>query len=119
MCSSDLPLWWASAFTISLLILFHSIFWLGVSGIPIKLGTVLPILLAASAIVAWVQRKFSRPVVQDPASSPDTQDRILLLLSGVVGVVLLLHTAIAPSMGGDAPFRWEFLAQQLLAHGGM
>ena len=111
------PLWWASAFTISLLILFHSIFWLGVSGIPIKLGTLLPILLAASAIAAWVQRKFSRPVVQDPASSPDTQDRILLLLSGLVGAVLLVHSAIAPTMGGDTPFRWDFLARQLLAFG--
>ena len=35
-------LWGASAFTISLLILFHSIFWLGVFHISIRLWTVLP-----------------------------------------------------------------------------
>ena len=111
------PLWWASAFTISLLILFHSIFWLGVSGIPIKLWTVLPVLLAASAMAAWVQRKFALPVAPDPAPPLPTQDRILLLLSGLVGAVLLVHSAIAPTMGGDTPFRWDFLARQLLAFG--
>ena len=84
------PLWWASAFTISLVILFHSIFWLGVSGIPIKLWTVLPVLLAVSAIAAWVQRKFSVPVAPDPAPPLPTQDRILLLLSGLVCAVLLV-----------------------------
>jgi hypothetical protein len=111
------PLWWASAFTISLLILFHSIFWLGVSGIPIKLWTVLPILLVASAMAAWVQRKFAVPVSPDPTPPLSTQDRILLLLSGLVGAVLLVHSTIAPTMGGDTPFRWDFLAQQLLASG--
>ena len=111
------PLWWASAFTISLLILFHSIFWLGVSGVPIKLWTVMPILVGASALAAWVQRKFGLPAAAEHAAPLTTQDRILLLLSALVGAVLLVHSAIAPTMGGDTPFRWDFLAQQLLAFG--
>ena len=112
------PLWWASAFTISLLILFHIIFWLGVSGIPIKLWTVLPILFAASAIAAWVQRKFALPVAPRPGA-PTRPRRIgySFSSSGVVGAVLLVHSAIAPTMGGDTPFRWDFLARQLLAFG--
>jgi hypothetical protein len=111
------PLWWASAFTISLVILFHSIFWLGVFGVSITLWTVLPILLAASAGAFWLQRKFSIPPEPDPAPPLTRQDWILILSSGFVGVVLLVHSAIAPTMGGDTPFRWDFLAQRLLALG--
>src|SRR5260370_31373264 len=111
------PLWWASAFTISLLIQFHSIFWLGVFGVSIRLWTVLPILIGASAAAAWLQRKFAMPVATDPAPPLTTQNRILILSSGLVGVLLLVHSAIAPMMGGDAPFRWDFLAQRLLALG--
>jgi Dolichyl-phosphate-mannose-protein mannosyltransferase len=110
-------LWWASAFVISLLILFHSIFWLGVFHVPIRLWTVLPILLAASGGAAWLQRRFAIGVETNPAPPWTTEDRILLLSSGMVGVVLLVHSAIAPLMGGDAPFRWDFLAQRLLALG--
>jgi uncharacterized iron-regulated membrane protein len=62
------PLWGASAFVISLVILFHCVFWLGVFGIPIKLWTVLPLLIAASGAAAWLQRRFAPPV-QKPAKS--------------------------------------------------
>src|SRR4030095_7471204 len=77
------PLWWASAFTISLLVLFHSIFWLGVLGLHIKLWPVLPILLAVSAAAGWLQQKFAVPVATAPVPPLIAQDRILLLLSGV------------------------------------
>src|SRR5205823_2227550 len=46
-----------------------------------------------------------------------TQDRTLLLMSGLVGAVLLVHSAITPLMGGDTLFRWDFLAQKLLSLG--
>ena len=110
-------LWGASAFTISLLILFHSIFWLGVFHISITLWTVLPSLIAASAGAAWLQRRSAIPVATNPAPRFTTQDRILILSSGFVGAVLLVHSAISPLMGGDMLFRWDFLAQRLLALG--
>src|ERR1035437_3515410 len=110
-------LWGASAFTISLLILFHSIFWLGVFHISIRLWTVLPSLIAASAGAAWLQRRSAIPVATNPAPRFTTQDRILILSSGFVGAVLLVHSAISPLMGGDMLFRWDFLAQRLLALG--
>ena len=110
-------LWWASAFAISLLILFHSIFWLGVFHVSIRLWTVLPSLIATSAGAAWLQRRFAIPVKTNPTTQLTTQDRILILSSGLVGAVLLVHSAISPLMGGDAPFRWDFLAQRLLALG--
>lgn len=111
-------LWWASAFTVSLLVLFHSIFWLGVFHVPITLWTVLPILLVVTAAAAWCQRRFALPITASPATPKfPLQDRLLLLGSGLVGVVLLVHSAIAPAMGGDTPFRWDFLATRILASG--
>src|SRR5260370_27486398 len=41
----------------------------------------------------------------------------LILSSGFVGVVLFVHSAVSPLMGGDMSFRWDFLAQRLLALG--
>ena len=111
------PLWWASAFPISLLILFHVIFWLGVSGVSLTLLSVLPVLLATSAAAAWLHRKFPPPVEKSPPPGFTTLDWILLLSSAFVGAVLLLHSAIAPLSGGDMPFRWDFLPQQILALG--
>jgi hypothetical protein len=47
----------ASAFMISLLILFHSVFWLGIAGAPITLWTVMPCLVGAAALGAYVAKK--------------------------------------------------------------
>lgn len=110
-------LWWASAFVISLPILFHSIFWLGIFHVPISLWTVLPSLMAISAGAFWLQRRFAIPVVAAPTPPWTTEDRILILSCGFVGAVLLAHSAITPLMGGDMLFRWDFLAQRLLALG--
>src|SRR5215831_3647512 len=110
-------LWWASAIIISLLILFHSVFWLGVSHVPIRLWTVLPILVAATAAAAWLRRKFATSPTKSTAPSWTAAERILLVSSGLVGAVLLVHSAIAPLLGGDMLFRWDFLAQRLFALG--
>src|SRR5215831_6121763 len=112
------PLWWATAFLISLPILFHSIFWLGVCGISINVWSVLTCLLAATAASALLQRRFSHvgPTAENWTPLP-LVDRILLISSGVVGVVLAVHSVVAPLMGGDTPFRWDFLAQKLLTLG--
>jgi len=109
--------WWASAFVLSLLILFHGIFWLGVIHVSITLWTVLPILIAATAGGAWLQRRYPIPVVVKPMPPWTASERILVLSSGLVGAVLLVHSAIAPLMGGDMLFRWDFLAQRILALG--
>jgi len=61
-------LWGASAYVISLPILFHCVFWLGIAGVPIKLWTVLPLLIAVSGAAAWVQRKFVLPAQKTPAT---------------------------------------------------
>lgn len=111
------PLWAASAFVISLPILFHSVFWVGVFGIPINLWTVLPFLLAASAAAAWAQKKFPRPAAIQSKAPWTGPDRIFLLSSALVGAVLLVRSATAPLIGQDTTFRWDFLAHRLLALG--
>ena len=113
-------LWWAFAFVFSLLALFQSIFWLGIFHVSIGVWTVTPCLLAATAAAALLQRKFAGPSAPAalPVSPPwNTQERVLLLASGAVGVVLLVHSAIAPLMGPDMQFRWDLLPQQLLSLG--
>ncbi len=109
--------WWASAVPLSLIVLFHSIFWLALFHVSITLWTVLPVLIAVSAVAAWLHRKTSPPLKQDSAGPRTMQDMSLILSSGFVGVVLFVHSAVAPLMGGDTAFRWDFLAQRLLALG--
>jgi hypothetical protein len=108
---------WASAFTISLLILFHSVFWLGVFGVSLTLWTVLPCLLAASAGAAWLAHRSAIPAQPKSAQPWAALDRGLILASGLAGAVLLARCAISPLIGPDARFRWDFLAQRMLALG--
>src|SRR5664280_1828650 len=82
-------LWWASAFVISLPILFHSVFWLGVFHISITLWTVLPCMIAASTGAAWLAIRSATPAKTERTPPWGTRDRILLLSSGSVGAVLL------------------------------
>ena len=108
---------WASAFAISLLILFYSVFWLGVFHVSITLWTVLPCLVAASAGAACLKKKSAAPATAERTPQWDTQDWILILSSGLVGAILLARSAISPLIGFDTRFRWDFLAQRLLALG--
>ncbi len=104
-----------SAFPLSLLVLFHSIFWLGIFGVPITLWSVLPCLLAVTAAGAWFARKSAIPVDAESAPPWDMPSRILMVSSGLVGLVLLARSAISPLIGFDTRFRWDFLAQRILA----
>ena len=56
-----LPLWAPSAFVLSLPFLFHGVFWLGVTGVPIKVWSVAPLLVVATGALAWAQWKFAPP----------------------------------------------------------
>jgi hypothetical protein len=112
------PLWWASAFTLSLPVLFHSAFWLGILHVPITPWTVLPCLLAVTGAAAWLGRK-SRPLAAAKPAAPWTaNERLLLLIAVATGAVLFARSASAPLLGFDAIFRWDYLAQKILTlHG--
>jgi hypothetical protein len=110
--------WCASAFVISMLVLFHIIFWLGLFGVSITIWSVLPCLIAASAGAAWLARNsgiFAK--TESAVTSWPGLDRLLLLSSVVVGAVLVVRLAVSPLIGFDTAFRWDFLAQKLLALG--
>ena len=125
---------WASAFAMSLLVLFHSIFWLGIFHVAITLWTVLPCLIVVSAGAAWMARRSAVPATMPVPAKPSTTsrkkppptarnplwttgDRILILSSGLVGGLLFVRCAITPLIGYDTRFRWDFLAQRLFALG--
>jgi hypothetical protein len=115
----------------SLLVLFHSVFWLGVLHVSITLWTVAPCLIAVSAGAAWLVHRPAIPAQTAIPAKPippksrrtarertplgTTLDRILILTSGCVGVVLLARSAITPLIGFDTRFRWDFLAERMLA----
>jgi Dolichyl-phosphate-mannose-protein mannosyltransferase len=109
--------WLASGFLLSLLVLFHTVFWLGIFHIPIGLGTASPCLIAASAGAAWLARRSPLAPRTKQAPPLTTPDRIVLLTSGLVGAAVLAHAAIAPLTGPDTLFRWDFLARQMLRLG--
>jgi hypothetical protein len=108
-------LWWASSFVISLLILFHSVFWLGVFRIPITVWNVAACLAAASGAGAWWARGRLGRTKRDGAPRWALPDRILIVSSGLVGAGLLVRCAASPLLGYDTRFRWDFLAQRILA----
>src|SRR5260370_13099229 len=92
------PLWWASAFPLSLLVLFHSVFWLGVFRVPITLLTVLPGLIAISAAAAWLGRRSPLPPQTKPVPQLPRQDLLLILSNAFVGPILLARSALPPSI---------------------
>jgi hypothetical protein len=113
----QLRLWAPSAFVLSLPLLFHCVFWLGVAGVPIKVWPVAPLLIVATLALAWAHRKFA-PAGEAAKKTPWTkEERILLAACGIVGLVLLVHSARTPLIGQDTRFRWDFLAQ-LIAQAG-
>lgn len=110
-------LWWASGLVFSLLILFHSAFWMGVAHAPIKLQTVLPILLVISAAAAFWARGALKFAAGGEAAQWDATDRKLLIGCVAVGAALTLRAALSPLLGFDTTFRWDFLARRILATG--
>jgi len=106
-----LRLWAPSAFVLSLPLLFHCVFWLGVAGVPIKVWSVAPLLIAATVALAWAQRKFAPAEKAGAKTAWTGEERILLAACGVVGLVLLVHSARSPLVGQDTRFRWDFLGQ--------
>jgi hypothetical protein len=110
-----LPIPYFCAFPLSLVLLFHSIFWLGILHVPLTLWTVLPIPLVVTLVFAGLPRW--RPQPDRPGSQPAALvplDRILLLSPIIPAAALFLRSAISPLIGFDTPFRWDFLGRKIL-----
>ena len=107
-------LWAATAFVVSLLILFHSIFWLGIFGAPITLWSVFLCLAIVSFAGFFFERR-SAARVEAKRRKWKTMDWILMASTALVGISLLARSAISPMIGFDTLFRWDFLAQRILS----
>jgi hypothetical protein len=114
-------LWPASAFLFSLPILFHCIFWLGVFHIPLTLWSALAALAIVTAGAALLARNSTPARNPTPPAKPKMQEpfsmaeRLLIASACVVGAVLVMRSITAPLNGFDVNFRWDFLAQRILA----
>src|SRR5262245_38400524 len=84
-------IWAATAFVVSLLILFHSIFWLGVFGAPIALWNVFLCLTIASLAGFLIGRRFSERV-ELKRRKWKTLDWILMASTALVAVSLLVRS---------------------------
>jgi hypothetical protein len=110
----------ASAFLLSLLVLFYGAFLAGLCGLPVRFGTVAAWLAAVSAlatVAAW-----RRP---PPAALPAAKDepprrlaQVALGAAGLIGAGLLLSCTLRPLTGFDTHWRWDFLARRVLEHEG-
>jgi hypothetical protein len=104
----------AAGFLASLLILFHAVYWTGVCHLPITVWTVLPWLIAASGAAAWGGRRAAVPVRPDHAAW-STEDRVLIAVCAAAAAALAARCIGAPLLGVDTRFRWDFLADRMLA----
>jgi hypothetical protein len=114
---------WCSAFLVSVLVLFHGIFWLAVLGVRLSFGAVLAhqvLWTLAAGAAAWKWGRSDEPVkgksllsqVSSSLTAPDAC-AALLMAAGVMVGVMLLRSALAPLMGADTNFRWDFLAHRM------
>lgn len=108
---------WASAFLISLLVLFYGILVLGVLGVPLGFGSLAVYEVAVCGVGAVAARVWRRRAPSRGRVSLTWEDRALLGAVGVFGTILLLRSALAPLSGFDTYFRWDFLARRMLALG--
>ncbi|MBL9212503.1 MAG: glycosyltransferase family 39 protein [Opitutaceae bacterium] len=86
----------------------------GVPLSPLSLGAAWAALTMAAALAAWNAR--SRP---EPAGAPSAWRPHALLLLPLVPVlaVVVYRAAAQPLFGVDTVFRWNYLAEQMLARG--
>jgi hypothetical protein len=115
------PIPWATAFPLSLVLLFHAVFWLGILHVPLTLWTVLPIPLAVAAIFGFLLRRNAPEAAKSGSAkhipTRNLWDRILLFATAIPVIALFARSAVSPLIGFDTRFRWDFLARKILTLG--
>lgn len=120
----------ATAFIISLLLLFHLMFWSAVIGLPLRPAVIWPMeLLVAAGLAVWVvalkRGKQPMPVLAGnevltpiPAEvrTRDAAWWILIVMAVLTGAMLLMRTSLWPLAGADNAVRWDYLATRILKY---
>jgi len=117
---------WALAVPLSLLWLLAGVLTLDAVGVPLRVGPMLAWELAVGALFAALAWKWP-PAAITPASQPESRvgdpaysrggrwlDRMLIAGLVLAALVAVERGFMAPLSGFDVPFRWEFLAIQVL-----
>ena len=119
------PVWaWTAAVPLSMLFLLLGVELLDAMGIALHLGPMAAWVLAGNAGLAFALWKWPPPEPAPAAVPPRVQDgrwSNWLLLAGVVllGGLAVHRGLLAPLSGYDTPFRWDFLARQMLREGSL
>lgn len=114
------PATWLTAFLVSLVILFHAVFWLEAASVPLTFGAVglVLILVTAALGILWHNRKTGVG-----SKSPEASDPLSLFEKMIFGATVILlflfviRSFLSPLSGYDTFFRWNFLPQQMLRFG--
>lgn len=120
---------WAVAFIISLLLLFHLIFWwCAVAGLPVKAVVIWPLQLLVVlglviCVIVFNRRRQTSPIQtgSDISAQTSTAVRdhdaswwILMVMAGLIVAMLLMRMILYPLSGADIPIRWDYLATRIL-----
>lgn len=117
LLKSKLPL--VSSFLISLLILFHVIFLMGIAGIVLEYRTILILLAAVSLLPACFLRKNKDFTICAGFGWSGRWWRygIFLIFPLASAVIILLRCTLQPFISPDSLFRWNFLAELIFKYG--
>lgn len=109
-----------SSFLLSIVILFHTIFWLDVAGIPLSFGAVALVLCLLSAglgILCLIKKTDLALHFPETSSSLSTIEKGILGISLILVCFFVIRSFLSPLSGYDTFFRWNFLPQQMLRFG--
>ncbi len=109
----------AASFIFSVLLLFQAVFWFQVCSIPVWLPHLIAAMLAITAVagLASLLRKQPRISLRCRATGWQPVDRIVAGLAGVIFLFFCHRVCLAPLLGPDTIFRWDFLAHRILEYG--
>lgn len=110
---------WISSFCLSLVVLFHVVFWLGVLGVRLAFAPVFAGLVGLTLIAVAIS-KLASP---DKTSAVLPRDRLnwralsFWIVTALLTAVVAFRSTWGPLSGWDTPFRWDFLSQQIFRTG--
>jgi hypothetical protein len=105
---------WPSALVVSLLVLFHGAFLVGLCGLPVHFATVAAWMAVVAVLSAVAARRTTAPAPVRMEPAPARLRTLAVGAAVVLGAGLLLSCTLRPLSGYDTFWRWDFLARRIL-----